>query len=114
MRSKKFGAVDTLLISDQIRVDRKSLVKLLDQHHVKKLSLFGSAARGDISEGSDIDLLIEFRSGKAPSLGGLVEISDRLSDLMGGRSIDLATRSILNNPFRRRTITRDLKILHET
>jgi predicted nucleotidyltransferase len=100
------------MIGDEIAVDRDALASLLAKHHVRKLSVFGSAARGELSETSDIDLLVEFEPNKAPSLGGLVELSDKLSTLMGGRPVDLATPSILNNPFRRRSIAADLKVLH--
>ena len=102
----------TLLIGDRIEVDREALSLLLAEHHVRKLSVFGSAARGELSDESDVDLLVEFEINKAPSLGGLVELGDHLSVLMGNRPVDLATPSILNNPFRRRAITRDLKVLY--
>ena len=38
------------------------------QYHIRKLSLFGSAAWGELRPDSDIDLLVEFEPGKAPSL----------------------------------------------
>ena len=112
MQTRHTNDHSTLLIGDRIEIDRDTLTALLDKHHVRKLSVFGSAARGEMSEDSDIDLLVEFEPNKAPSLGGLVELGDQLSELMGGRPVDLATPSILNNPFRRRAITRDLKVLH--
>jgi uncharacterized protein len=33
---------------------------LLKKHHVRKIGLFGSFARGEEKSGSDIDLLVEF------------------------------------------------------
>lgn len=102
----------TISIGDRIQVDREALDSLLAEYGVRQLSVFGSAARGEMTKESDIDLLVEFRPNSAPSLGGLVDLRDRLSDLLGGRRVDLATPSILNNPYRRRAINRDLKVLH--
>lgn len=112
MHDRSASDDQTLLIGGQIEVDREELSLLLAKYHVRTLSVFGSAARGELTEGSDIDLLVEFEPNKSPSLGGLVDLSDKLSALMGGCPVELATPSILNNPFRRRSITRDLKMLH--
>lgn len=103
---------DTLIIGGEIEVDKSALLSLVQRHHIARLALFGSAARGELKDDSDIDLLIEFEAGKAPSLGGLVDIQDELSELLGGRRVDLATPSILNNPYRKRAIEHDLETLH--
>jgi hypothetical protein len=41
------------------------------QNHAIRLSVFGSAARGEMRPNSDIDPLVEFEAGRAPSLAGL-------------------------------------------
>jgi predicted nucleotidyltransferase len=46
------------------------------------------------------------------SLFDLVGLQDELSVLFAGRTVDVATPSILQNPFRRRTVTRDLEMLY--
>jgi len=74
--------------------------------------LSGSAARGEITPDSYIDLLVEFEGGKSPSLGGMVKISDAFSKLFNGRKVDIATPSILNNPYRRREIEKDMELLY--
>ena len=65
---------------------------------MKKLSLFGSMARGEAGQDSDVDLLVEFEEGSAPTLGGFVRLQDELSKLLDRRKVDLATTSILRNP----------------
>ena len=93
-------------------ISRAALEELAQRHHIRRLVLFGSAARGELKPDSDIDLLVEFESGEAPSLGGMVEVQDALVTLFGGRMVDLATPSILNNPYRRRAIEKNMEELY--
>ncbi len=78
---------------------------------VRRLQMFGSSATGAETVDSDVDLLVEFVPGEAPGAFALVDLQDALSDLFGGRSVDLAFRSILNNPYRRRAIEPQLRPL---
>lgn len=95
----------------QLKVNDRDLAALCRRHHLKRLSLFGSAARADFGDDSDVDLLVEFEPGRTPSLGGLVSLQDELSALFG-RKVDVATTSILRNPYRERAIKRDLETLY--
>jgi predicted nucleotidyltransferase len=88
------------------------LAALCRRYKVKKMALFGSAARGVLRPDSDVDLLVEFKPKQGPSLWGLVDMQDSLSPLFGGRQVHIASPGILNNPHRRRTIERDLKVLY--
>lgn len=74
--------------------------------------MFGSAAREEMHPGSDIDLLVEFEPGQSPSLAGFSRLKQRLAEILGTDRIDLATPSILRNPYRRREILRDLTDLY--
>lgn len=103
---------ETLRIGGKVSVSCAELAALSNRYHIKRLAVFGSAARGDLTPDSDIDLLVEFKKGKAPSLGGMVEINDAFSSLFGGRKVDIATPSILNNPYRRRQIQKDMEVLY--
>lgn len=103
---------DRLVIGRTIVVSRAALQALAQHFRIRRLLLFGSAARGELGPDSDIDLLIEFEGGRAPSLGGMVEIQEAFATLFGGRKVDVATPSILNNPYRRRAIERDMKVLY--
>ena len=47
--------------SDQVRNTlSKHLMTLKDMYHVEKIGVFGSVARGDNTDTSDIDILVEF------------------------------------------------------
>lgn len=93
-------------------IDRKALAKICRKYEVRKLSLFGSAARGQLRPQSDVDVLVEFQPGKGPSLWGMVRMQEELSPLFGGREVHLAEPEILENPFRRKSIERDLKVIY--
>ena len=103
---------DTLLIGHDIHVSVAALGEVARRYNIRRLTLFGSAARGELGPESDIDLIVEFESGKAPSLGGMLDIQDAFSKLFGGRKVDLATLGILNNPYRRRAIQKDMEVLY--
>ncbi|HLX79599.1 MAG TPA: nucleotidyltransferase domain-containing protein [Burkholderiales bacterium] len=92
--------------------DNKELAEICRRYKVKKMSLFGSAARGELRPDSDVDLLVEFKPKQGPSMWGLVDMQDALSPLFGGRHVHIAGPGILNNPHRRKTIERDLKVLY--
>lgn len=94
-------------------ISRAKLTALCRRYHVRRLSLFGSAARGDLAAESDIDLLIEFTPGKAPPFRLEPEMRDAFSELFGGRRVDLVPPEVLENPYRRKSILRDFKVLYE-
>ncbi len=106
------NASDQLVIGGEIEISRQALQKLAKQFHISRLFLFGSAARHELGPDSDIDILVEFENSGAPSLGGMVDIQDAFSRLCNGRKVDVATRSILNNPYRKQQIEKDMEELY--
>ena len=102
---------DALVIGNDLTVSQKVLRSLSKRFHIQKLALFGSAARGELRPGSDIDLLVEFEPGNAPSLWSAKALQDEFSRLFGGRPVDIVPPKVLRNPYRRTTIERDLKVL---
>ncbi|WP_372825128.1 nucleotidyltransferase family protein [Polaromonas sp.] len=83
---------------------RSQIAEICRRYHVRKMSMFGSAAMGQERPGSDVDLLVEFIPGQAPGGFALVDLQDELSVAFGGRKIDLAFPSILRNAYRRKAI----------
>ena len=70
-------------------------------------------ARGELTPQSDVDLLIEFEPGKAPSLWAEPEMREAFGALFGGRRVDLVPPQVMENPYRRKSILRDLRVLYE-
>ena len=106
------SADDKLLIGGEIEISRRALQDLARRFHINRLFLFGSAARHELGPDSDIDMLVEFESTQGPSLGCMIDIQDAFSQLFNDRKVDVATRSILNNPYRKRQIEKDLEELY--
>jgi len=94
-------------------VPRAKLAGLCRKYHVRRLGLFGSAARGELAPESDVDLLVEFEPGKVPSLWAEPGLREALGALFGGRKVDLVPPQVLENPYRRKSILRDLQVLYE-
>jgi predicted nucleotidyltransferase len=93
-------------------VSKRRIATFCRRHHIKRLGIFGSYARGEAGEGSDVDVLVEFKPGKAPSLFKLPDVQEELSALFGGRRVEIATPAILENPYRRKSILADLTTLY--
>jgi len=71
--------------------------------HIKKLSLFGSAQRGELRPESDIDLLVEFEPGHVPGLITLAGMEIELTEMFG-RKVDLRTPQDLSRYFREQVV----------
>ncbi len=69
------------------------------RHHIRRLSLFGSALRDDFRPDSDVDLLVEFRPDCSVGLIRLTAIERELSTLLG-RKVDLRTPEEISPYFR--------------
>ncbi len=69
------------------------------RHGVRRLALFGSVLRGEETPASDIDLLIEFETGRTPGLLGLAEMELELGAVLG-REVELRTYEDLSRHFR--------------
>ena len=83
-----------------VAVDREQLAELCRRHGIRRLALFGSAARGQLDPKSDIDLLVEFVPGRRVGLR-FITVQEELSALVG-RRVDLNTPAFLSPYFRDR------------
>jgi uncharacterized protein len=75
------------------------LLRILRRHGASRPRVFGSVARGEDREGSDLDLLVEVRD---PDYVGLEELRAELEDELGVR-VDLAVEGLLRDEVRERT-----------
>src|SRR6266850_1208157 len=82
-----------------IHIPADKIAEFCKRNGIRKLSLFGSVLRPDFRPDSDIDLLVEFRAGAAPSLLDLARMERELS-VLGGHKVDLRTPKELSRCFR--------------
>lgn len=87
--------MDQEQIIERIRAHRGRL----NEFGVSSLSLFGSVARGEATEASDVDLLVRFE-GRA-TFDRYMDLKLFLEDLLG-RRVDLVTEKALREEVRPR------------
>lgn len=83
----------------------KQIKEILDQqrtflkstYNVERLGVFGSVARGDNTETSDIDVLVQFS--EPIGMFKFIQLEDRLSQLLGKR-VDLVTKKALKETIK--------------
>jgi predicted nucleotidyltransferase len=75
------------------------LTRICRKFHVAELSLFGSAARGDMREDSDIDFLVEFEADARIGFLALSALTRELSEVVH-RPVDVAIKSGLKERIR--------------
>jgi len=78
---------------DEIKeIIKKHKDELKEKYSVKEIGIFGSFARGEATEDSDIDILVEFE--KPIGLFKFLELEEYLSNLIG-REVDLVSKKAL-------------------
>ena len=83
-------------------VEPERLAELCRRHGIRRLALFGSAARGSLGPESDVDLLVEFVPGRRVGLR-FITVQEELQELLG-REVDLNTPAFLSPHFRDRVV----------
>ena len=95
---------------------REQIADICRRFAVRRLEVFGSAARGtDFNpETSDADFLVEFEPGNTiPFLDRFFGLSDALAGLLG-RSVDLVEPRAIRNPCIRASIDRAREVIYGT
>ncbi|MFQ5501385.1 MAG: nucleotidyltransferase family protein [Phycisphaerae bacterium] len=86
-----------------------AIAKLCRAYHVRELSLFGSAVRGESGPDSDLDLLVVFEPHTRVGFMMLAGLQRELSALMN-RSVDLVPKEGLK-PLIREEILAESEVL---
>lgn len=99
----------TLQLGDA-QVDETELANLCRRYRVRELSLFGSAARGEMRPESDIDLLVEFLPQAKVDLVDHAGLMLDLAHLLG-RKVDLVSKKALK-PLIRVSVLAEARLLY--
>jgi uncharacterized protein len=83
-----------------VAVHRESIAAVCQRYGIRRLEVFGSAARATGFEPgrSDIDLLVEFDAEARPDLATYFDAKAALEALLG-HGVDLLERGALRNPY---------------
>lgn len=79
------------MIPPDLDVPSEALADLCRRFHVRGLYLFGSAARGELRDGSDVDLLVEFEPDARVGFLALSRLQRELAALLK-RPVDLVPK----------------------
>jgi predicted nucleotidyltransferase len=91
---------------DSVAELRKVLRPFCEKHRLRRLEIFGSAARGQATADSDLDLLVTLDESAPVSTSALLEMAGEAEELVG-RPVDFVLRRALErspNPFAREHI----------
>ncbi|MGA1475233.1 MAG: nucleotidyltransferase family protein [Prochlorothrix sp.] len=91
----------------------ETLTHLCQKWKIQEFALFGSILRQDFRPDSDIDILITFLPNERWDLFDILHLKQELEALTQ-RSVDLAQKNLLRNPYRRSEILKTHKILYAT
>jgi predicted nucleotidyltransferase len=88
----------------RLPIEHSKLATFCKVNGIRKMSLFGSQLHGTARPDSDIDLLVEFYPDRIPGLFKIAEMEFELSDMLGGKKVDLRTPEDLSRYFRQTVI----------
>ena len=91
-----------------IKEIENKILPVLRKYHVRRASLFGSVVRGEMTEESDIDLLVEL-----PETASLLDLAGLKIDIeeLLGRNVDVLTYDSLHPLLRDRILDEQVSIL---
>lgn len=89
--------------NDYITILRKYLSAKADAYGITKIGIFGSVARNEQTEDSDVDVCVEM---KRPDLFTMVHIKEELQELFG-KPVDIVRLRNNMNPMLLKQIKRD-------
>ncbi|OCR02927.1 DNA polymerase subunit beta [Oscillatoriales cyanobacterium USR001] len=94
-------------IIEQLQQKREQILHLAAEHGASNVRIFGSVARGEEREDSDVDFLVELESDR--SLLDHIGLIQDLEDLLG-RKVDVATVKGLREYFRERILNQAIPL----
>ena len=93
--------------NDVLRILQKERQELVDHYNISALSVFGSVARDDARQDSDVDILVEFS--RPVGLFQFIELQQRLEALLGSR-VDLGTPRSLKPRIKEQALQEAIRV----
>jgi uncharacterized protein len=88
--------------------EKEKIIEICKRNDISYCALFGSFARGEANENSDIDLLVRFSKPKGWDwINAALEIEDAL-----GKKVDLVTENGLNKHIKD-NVLKDLQVIYD-
>lgn len=93
-----------MTVKANLTIPTEKVAEFCQRNRIRKLSIFGSALRGDFSPDSDIDVLVELEPDACVGLVRLAGMEIELSEILG-RKVDLNTPGFLSKYFRDKVLS---------
>jgi len=88
----------------RIKIPHERIGEFCRNNRIQSLSLFGSVLSDDFGPDSDVDVLVEFKTGTRIGLIRLTGLEFELSEILG-RKVDLNTPGFISKYFRSRVMS---------
>lgn len=87
------------VLEANVAVPEQAIAAFCRRHGIRRLAFFGSALRPDFRPDSDVDVLVEFETGRTVGYLTLSAMEIELGELLA-RRVDLRTPAELSRYFR--------------
>lgn len=96
-----------MTVGELLESKREEILRIAARHGARKVRVFGSAARGEADEASDVDFLVEMEPGRS-----LLDMGGLLMELRAllGREVDVVTERGLKARIRERVLREALPL----
>lgn len=96
-----------MTLGELLEAKREDILRIAARHGARKVRVFGSAARGEADEASDVDFLVEMEPGRS-----LLDMGGLLMELRAllGRDVDVVTERGLKARIRERVLREALPL----
>ena len=105
---EKIAYGNTLILNEKSIIDRLKEF-FTNESRIVTAYLFGSTARNEANENSDIDIMIEFSKTKKYTMFDLLDIQHQLQNLFN-KKVDVVEKGFLK-PHAQETVSKDLKLI---
>ena len=99
----------------RISIPKKKVVDFCERWNITELAFFGSVLRDDFGPESDIDVLVNLRSGTSYRISSILHMEKEMDSILG-REVDLVFRSDVErsrNYLRREAILKSAEVFYE-
>ena len=93
-------------------IPTEQLTAFAKRWNLQELSLFGSILREDFGPDSDVDVCVVSDPHRVCDIDDLIAMREELSEIFGGRGIDMVERRLITNPFMRHRIITTRKVVY--
>ena len=109
-KSDRFLIFLLTMIPEVLQKSKRKIADICRRYQISELALFGSRARGDFTEMSDFDFLVEFQPDAQINYFDFFDIQEKLEELVK-KKVDLVSKNGLKPLIRNRVLS-EAKVIY--